>query len=415
MSVTSAVRLRTGSPPGRSARETTGSRRRPSTKRNTARPTTARATVAPWSLGVDGWLLGAVALLFGLGLVLVYSSSAAHAAKTYGDAEHFLWLHFVRAVLGVGLAMLMMMVPGAALERRAGWVLVAAVVLLVAVLIPGLGVVRGGARRWLELGPLAFQPSEVAKLAVVIGLATIFARREQRPLQARPSLLIPVMVAQVPVVLILAEPDLGTALVIELIVATLVFVAGVRLRTLIALGLLALPVFYHLVVSADWRLRRILAFIDPWAYRQTIGYQLSEALISIGSGGVFGLGLGEGKHGLFFLPEAHTDFIFAILAQELGLVGVLLLLTAFGVVIWRGVSIAAAATHSFDRYLAMGLTALIGIPAVFNTAVVTGLLPTKGLPLPLVSYGGSNLMITLAAVGLLLRIERDGRAAGGDK
>jgi cell division protein FtsW len=172
-----------------------------------------------------------------------------------------------------------------------------------------------------------------------------------------------------------------------------------------------MPVLYHLIVGTPFRLRRVLGYIDPWAYRSTVGYQVTEALISIGSGGLFGVGLGDGKQKLFFLPEAHTDFIFAILAEEMGLLGVVLLLGAFAILLWRGMRLAMRAGDAFDRYLALGVTGLVGIPAVFNVCVATGLLPTKGLPLPFVSYGGSNLVVTMAAMGLLLRIDRDAQRA----
>lgn len=373
----------------------------------TGSTTKARRSLQPSS--VDFWLCVSVGVLLSLGLVLVYSSSAVHAAQRYGDAEHFIKQQLVRALIGIGILVALRVTPRQWLADNAGWILIGGLLLCSAVLVPGLGLVRGGARRWLSLGGVGFQPSELVKLAVVIGLAAILARREARSPAKRGSLLVPVLIAQLPVVLILAEPDLGTALVIELIVATMVFVAGVRVRTLALLMLAALPIFYHLVVSTPFRLRRLLAFIDPWAYRHTVGYQLSEALISTGSGGITGLGIGEGKHGLFFLPEAHTDFIFAILGQELGLVGVLSLLSLFALLLWRVTRIALRASSRFDRYLAIGLAATIGIPAVFNTCVVTGLLPTKGLPLPLVSYGGSNLIATLAAIGLILRIDRDTR------
>jgi len=357
----------------------------------------------------DRLMLGAVALLVGLGVVVVYSSSAALAARAYHDAEHFLGLQLKWLVLGSLALVIAARIPGSWLRRYAVWIFAGAVVLCAIVLIPGVGRYVGGARRWLAFGALGFQPSELAKIAVVLALSAFFARQDEQQPEARVSLLVPVALVQVPVLLILAEPDLGTALVIELIMGILVFSAGLRLRTLAFIGLAALPVFYHLVVSTEFRLLRVLSFIDPWAYRSTTGYQVTEALISIGSGGVTGVGLGGGMHKLFFLPEAHTDFVFAILAEELGLLGVTLLVSAFGVLLWRGVRAALRASGSFDAYLAMGISGLIGIPAVFNLLVATGLLPTKGLPLPLISYGGSNLLATLFAIGLLLRIEREGR------
>lgn len=371
-------------------------------------PAERRSLLAGW----DAPLVAVTIVLAGLGLVLVYSASSVYAARTYGDAEHFLALQASWTLAGLLALIFTAKQSGERLARLAPWFFLATTVLCAAVLVPGLGKLVNGAQRRLVLGPVGFQPSEVTKIAVVVVLALVLARRERRQREARPSLLVPVLLVQVPVLLILAEPDLGTAIVVELLVAAMVFVAGVRLRTLLFLGLASLPVIYHLVVGTPFRLQRLLSYIDPWAYRSTVGYQITESLISIGSGGMTGVGLGGGKHKLFFLPEAHTDFIFAILAEELGLVGVLVVLGAFALFIWRGLGLARRARTAFDAYLALGLTALVGIPALFNAAVATGLLPTKGLSLPFVSYGGSNLVVTFAAVGMLLRIAAEQRGAG---
>ena len=363
--------------------------------------TAMRAQVGP----LDPTVMTCLAVILGLGLVLVYSSSAVFAARNYGDAEHFLKQQVMWLGLGIVAMFVASRLPGEWLRKRTPLLLGASILACVLVLIPGIGTVAGGARRWLAVGGLGFQPSEVAKVVAVLMLAAVLARNEKTGERSR--LWVPVLVAQIPVLLILAQPDLGTALVIELMVLVMVFVAGLRLRYIIGIALAALPVFYHLVMGTPFRLQRLLSYIDPWAYRSTTGYQVTEALISIGSGGVFGVGLGEGKQKLFFLPEAHTDFIFAILGEELGLVGIAALLCVFAVLLVRGTQIAVGAKDSFDAYLAIGVTALLGVPLVFNVCVVTGLLPTKGLPLPLVSKGGSNLVATLAAVGLLLRIARD--------
>jgi cell division protein FtsW len=300
-------------------------------------------------------------------------------------------------------------VPRRLLLARCGWLMLAVLVACSVVLVPGIGHFVGGARRWLPLGPVGLQPSEAAKLAVIVLLASLFAQRRDVDLPGGEGqhLMVPVIVTQLPVILILCEPDLGTALVIEMIMGVMVFAAGLRLRALVLMVLTALPIVYHLVVGTPFRLRRLLGYIDPWAFRSTVGYQVTEALISIGSGGLWGVGLGDGKQKLFFLPEAHTDFIFAILAEELGLAGVLTLLLALAVFVWRGLRLAIRAPVAFDGYLALGVTSLVGIPALFNVCVATGLLPTKGLPLPLLSYGGSNLVVTLLGIGLLWRIDRD--------
>ena len=362
---------------------------------------------------VDGILLLTTALLLCFGLVMVYSSSAVYALKQHDQGAHYLLFHGARALVGLVALCVVARVSGSCLARHCGWLFAGSVLLCVAVLIPGVGRLAGGARRWLGVGALSLQPSELAKLAVVVTLAALLARAERSGEVRMRTLLLSVSVAQVPVALILAEPDLGTALVIELLVAILVFAAGLRLRVLLALGFAALPVFYHLVVGTPFRQRRLMSYIDPWNYRQTAGYQVTEALISIGSGGIQGVGLGESKHKLFFLPEAHTDFVYAIVAEELGLIGAVLLLLAFAVLSWRGIVIAMRALTPFDRFLALGMTCLIGVPAVFNTCVVTGLLPTKGLPLPFVSYGGSNVVAALAAIGFVLRVDRDNRHGAG--
>lgn len=368
---------------------------------------------APLRLGTmpfDVYLVLSLLVLLALGLVLVYSSSAVYAARAGGDAHRFLRAQAVWAAMGILALALATLVPGPALSRRAPWLLTGTLTLLALVLVPGIGHFVGGARRWLVLGPISCQPSEAAKLTCTIVLAQVFSRRGDEPLTAR-ALMAPVLLCQLPVALILLEPDLGTAIVIELILALMLFAAGLRLRVLLMLFLAATPMLYHLIVGTPFRLRRMLGYIDPWAFRSTIGYQVTEALISIGSGGLWGKGLGDGMQKLFFLPEAHTDFIFAILAEELGLAGVLVVLLCFVTVVVRGLLLATRARAPFDRYLALGLTALVGVPAVLNLSVATGLLPTKGLPLPFISYGGSNLLVTLTAMGLLLRIDHTVRQA----
>ena len=354
---------------------------------------------------LDGWLLAATALLISLGLVMVYSSSSIYAARQFGDSGFFLRRQVLWVVLGGLLAWIASVAPVERLRTWAGWIMIFAITLCLLVLVAGIGVKVGGARRWIDLGVVRFQPSEIAKLATTVLVAALLARRAERRDTRPSSLLVPVLLVQVPVVLILLEPDLGTALVIESILAIMVFGAGLRWRTTGLLGLAALPVIYHLVVGTPYRLWRILGFIDPWAYRTTVGYQITEALIAIGVGGLTGVGLGEGKQRLFFLPEAHTDFVFAILAEELGFVGVAFVLLCFGVLVWRGLRIVSQAVSPFDAYMALGM-ALIAVPAVINLGVATGLLPTKGLALPLISFGGSNLVATMAALGVLMAVHR---------
>jgi cell division protein FtsW len=365
---------------------------------------TPRAPAVP----LDRTLLLATLLLLGLGLVLVYSSSSIYAGRLYQDPHRFLRSQSVFAGLGLISLWGAAQVPRQFLQRRGGWLWLVAMLSCAAVLVPGIGHFVGGARRWLLFMGVSCQPSEFCKLALVVVLAALLAKRAVT--LPRRGLWLPFVLVQAPVALILCEPDLGTALVIEQVMVVMLFAAGLRARTLLTLGACSLPILYHLIVGTPFRLRRVMSYVDPWAYRSTTGYQVTEALISIGSGGLWGSGLGEGKQKLFFLPEAHTDFIFAVLAEELGFVGVALLVAAFAVLVGRAIYLATLAQQPFDQFLAMGVAALIGIPAVFNTCVATGLLPTKGLPLPFISYGGSNLLISLTAVGLLLRVARDVRA-----
>ena len=368
----------------------------------------ARATGLDADAPFDVMLVAALCVLLCLGLVAVYSSSTVYAERNGGRPYSFLaaqaqWMGLGLVALGCAAR-----TPGAWLRGKAAACYLVTCALLAVVLVPGIGRFVGGARRWLAVGPIAFQPSEVAKLSMVLVLASLFAKGGGARGGVR-NVAVPVLLCQLPVALIVVEPDLGTAIVIELILGAMLFASGLRARVLGLLSLAALPMLYHLVVGTPFRLRRVLGYIDPWAFRSTIGYQVTEALISIGSGGLWGVGLGDGKQKLFFLPEAHTDFIFAILAEELGLAGVIVLLCAFATLIVRGAQLAVRSSTPFDRYFALGLTCLVGVPATLNMSVATGLLPTKGLPLPLISYGGSNLLVTLMGIGCLLRIDRSVR------
>ncbi|MBN1961449.1 MAG: putative lipid II flippase FtsW [Deltaproteobacteria bacterium] len=376
------------------------------TIRNLPAKSAKRNTISA-SKNNDIILIVATAILASFGLVLVYSASSVFAAKYYGDAEHFLIQQTVWCLIGVIALYATSKTNSIRLYQMVPWLLLLTLICCALVLIPGIGKHVNGAQRRLDFGFFGFQPSEFCKLTIILALARILERRESKPMQERVSLIGPVLLLQIPVLFILIEPDLGTALVIELIIGITVFVAGVRVRTLALFGLAALPILYHLIVATPFRLRRLLSYIDPWAYRSTVGYQITESLISIGSGGITGVGLGGGKHKLFFLPEAHTDFVFAIVGEELGLLGIAFLLLVFGVFIWRAIHIAMQAKSVFEGYLALGLTSLVGVPVLFNTGVATGLLPTKGLALPFISYGGSNLVVTFIAVGLLLSVARN--------
>jgi len=355
---------------------------------------------AKWDKG----LLVAVLALSAIGLVMVYSSSAILAYERTGDSFYFLKKQAFAAGMGFLALVLALKLGYRRLARLAYPLLLLAVVLMVLVLIPGIGVKAGGAYRWMRLGGFSFQPSEFAKLVWVIYLAYSLAKKREKVRSFSIGFLPHVLLAGLLVGLCMLEPDFGSSVALLFLMFVMLFAAGAKLSYLVGSVLLAIPFAYHAITSSPYRYQRIMSFLDPWANRQGAGYQVAESLMSVGSGGLWGLGLGEGRQKLFFLPEAHSDFVFAILGEELGLWGVTLVILLYALVIWRGVRIALKATEPFGCYLALGITTLFAFHAVVNMSVVLGLLPTKGLTLPFISYGGSSLMVCLAAAGVLLSI-----------
>jgi len=352
----------------------------------------------------DPWLLGAVLALVSLGLVMVYSSSAIAAQDKLGDGLYFLERQAFAAVVGLGAMAAMMATGYRRLARFAYPLLLVSIALMVLVLIPGIGVTIGGARRWIHLPGLSLQPAEVAKFAWVVYLAYSLAKKREKVATFSVGFLPHLAVAGVLVLLCMRQPDFGSSVGLLFLCFTLLFAAGTKLSYLVGSILVALPIGYHAVASSPYRMNRILAFLDPWAHRNDVGYQAAESLISIGSGGFHGLGLGDGRQKLFFLPEAHTDFIFSIIGEELGFLGVAVVVLLFGIIIWRGIAASLAAPEPFGTYLGLGVTSLFGFQAVVNMCVAMGLLPTKGLTLPFISYGGSSLVVMMAAAGVLLSV-----------
>jgi len=358
--------------------------------------------IRPSEVGVDRVLVGAVLLLAAFGVVMVYSSGAVFAAKKYGDATYFLKRELVYAVLGLGALSLAARVDYSIYRRLAYPLLFVSLALLAAVL--KIGSRAGGAVRWFRAGPLSFQPGELAKLALCVYLAYLLARKAEKVRVFSVGFLPPLLVTGLMMVLLLKQPDFGTAAIFGAVALGMLFVAGTRTSYLILAVLVAAPAGWQFIVSTPFRMRRMLAFLDPWAFRRDVGYQITESLISVGSGGVTGLGLGDGRQKLFFLPEAHTDFILSIVGEELGLVGMLLVIGLFGVLVWRGFRAAFRARDVFGSYLAFGITTMFGLQALVNIGVVLGSLPTKGLPLPFISYGGTSLVMSLFAAGVLANI-----------
>ncbi|WP_141590721.1 MULTISPECIES: putative lipid II flippase FtsW [unclassified Myxococcus] len=352
----------------------------------------------------DPVLLCAVLGLVSFGLVMVYSASAVLAQDKLGDSLYFLKRQLVAAGLGLVAMAVAMKIGWRRLARWAYPLLLAAIVLLVLVNIPGIGSTAGGARRWIRLPGFGLQPAEVAKFAWVVYLSYSLAKKREKVAKFSVGFVPHLALCGILVLLCMMQPDFGSSVLLVFMLFVLLFAAGAKLSYLVGMVLLALPLAYVAIASSPYRMKRILAFMDPWAHRHDVGYQVAESLMSIGSGGVVGLGLGDGRQKLFFLPEAHTDFIFSIIAEETGLIGVGLLVVLYGVVLWRGVRASLAAGETFGTYLGLGISSIIAFQAAVNMCVAMGLLPTKGLTLPFVSYGGSSLVVLMGAAGVLLSL-----------
>jgi cell division protein FtsW len=357
----------------------------------------------------DRALLLPVVALAALGVVMVYSSSFVLATDRFGDGGHYLRRQALLALLGLAVLAVAALAPTERLARLARPALALALVLLGLTLVPGLGHRVGGSARWLTLGSLTVQPAEFAKVALVLWLAARLARADAEVDRWR-GLLPRLAVVGLVVAPILVQPDLGTAVLLALVALAMLFVAGARVWHLATLALAALPALYLLVMRVPYRRARVLAFLDPWAQATGSGWQIIQSFVAFGSGGLFGRGLGEGQQKLLFLPESHTDFIAAVVAEELGVVGFSVMAALFTVLVARGLAVARRAPTPFAGLLASGAALLLGLQAAINLGVTLGCLPTKGLPLPFVSYGGSALVTAFGAAGLLLNVSAAARA-----
>ncbi|OQW62229.1 MAG: putative lipid II flippase FtsW [Nitrospira sp. ST-bin4] len=370
-------------------------------------PWTTASPRATKRVAMDHSLLIITIVLALVGLVMVFSASAVVAGNRFHDPGYFLKRQLAWLAFGFLLLHLASHIDYVWWKRLSIPLLGLTVVLLVMVLIPSLGVSAKGARRWLRLGPISVQPAEIAKLVAVMYLAAYLAKKEDRLTGFLSGLAPALLVVGVLGGLVLLEPDLGTVVVMGSVAIGLLFLGGARLSHLLSLGLCAVPAVLVLVLSSSYRRQRLMTFLAPWKDASDAGFQITQSFLAFGSGGLFGVGLGEGKQKLFFLPEAHTDFVLALVGEELGLVGTGVIILLFALFAIRGFQVAARARMPFGRYLGMGITLLIGIQALINACVVTGLLPTKGLTLPFVSYGGSSLVTCMFGVGILLNISRD--------
>lgn len=345
-----------------------------------------------------------VIALLGLGIVMVYSSSAVSAYVNYHDSYYFLKRQLIWVVLGIAALLVTMNIDYHAWRKLSKPILVLTIILLILVLVPGFGKVVNGARRWLGFGSLYLQPSELAKLSMILFSAEYLARRQEK-ITLFVKGLGPILLLLLAIFgLILKEPDLGTALAIGGTVFILIFASGAKIAHLLSLGVAGVAGIVAAIIVEPYRLRRLMAFSNPWADPLDTGYHIIQSLYAIGSGGLFGVGLGRSREKFLYLPEPHTDFIFAILGEELGFIGTITVILLFFLFAWRGFKVAISAPDLYGSMLAAGITTMIILQALMNIAVVTASMPVTGIPLPFISFGGSALIFTLAGVGVLLNI-----------
>lgn len=350
----------------------------------------------------DIFLLSVVLFLVFIGVVMVFSASAIVSHEKFDTSYLFLIKQIIWTVMGVFLMLVLARIDYNKLQKFSRPLMVFSFSLLVLVLL----IESGEIKRWLKFGMVNFQPSEMAKICLILYIADVLDRKGSKLQDFKKGLLPILAVAGIFLILIYAEPDLGTAVILGLVVLAMLFMGGVRLSHLLSLVLASIPLLYFAVFHVAYRRERILTFINPWADAQRIGYQIVQALLALGSGGFFGKGLGASRAKLFFLPEPYTDFIFSIIGEELGFLGASLIIFLFVIIAWRGLHIATRAPNQFGNLLAAGITFLITFQAVLNISIVTACLPTKGITLPFLSYGGSSLVFSLAGVGILLNISR---------
>lgn len=348
-------------------------------------------------------------MLLAVGMIMVYSASAAWATYKFEDSFFFAKRQLLFAGLGVIAMFFIMNIDYWTWRTWSKVVLIICFVLLVLVLIPGVGLVRGGARSWIGVGAFSIQPSEFMKIAMIAFLAKYLSENQKKITSLRKGLIPSLSLVFFAFGMIMLQPDLGTGTVMVGTCMVMIFVAGGRILHFVGLGMLGVAGFVALIASAPYRIKRITSFLDPWQDPLGSGFQIIQSLYAIGPGGLLGLGLGKSRQKFFYLPEPQTDFIFAILAEELGFIGGSLVILLFALLLWRGVRIALGAPDLFGSFLAIGIISMIAIQVFINIGVVIGLMPVTGITLPFLSYGGSSLTLMLMAVGVLLNISRYAR------
>jgi cell division protein FtsW len=357
--------------------------------------------------GPDPFLLAVIVLILAIGIVMVTSASYIIAFGKYGDGFHYGKRQGLAMVMGLGLMYVFSRVNPLMWRRIANYAMLAGLALLLLVFVPGIGVEMGGSHRWIRI-PFGFclQPSEVIKYCLIFFFAKSLAKKGDGIKDLAVGFVPHVLTIGLVVFLILLQPDFGTAMIVTAVGFLMLFVAGVRLQHMVGSAVLCLPFLIQIALSAQYRISRLRTFMDPWGDPLNSGFQIIQSLVAFGCGGLWGAGIGKGIQKLFYLPQPHTDFIFAVVGEEMGFAGVFLLIMLFYLMICRGLVVSIKSSDPFLTYVAFGITVLIGLQAIVNMAVAMGLLPTKGLPLPLVSLGGTSLVMNLAGLGILMAIAR---------
>ncbi len=364
----------------------------------------------PKKSSADFLLFLTVLSLVSLGVIMVFSASEYSTLIYYNDSFYFFKRQLLWALLGLTAMYIMSNYDYQRLKQYVIPFMAVSFIMLALVLIPGIGREVNGSRRWIGIGPLPFAPAELVKLSVILFMAYGLSRQKERVKQFSKGVLPYMCVLGLAALLIMLQPDLGTTISLAGIVFVMIFAAGARMSHLGGIGLAGLAAVGLLIILEPYRMKRFLAFLDPWADPQGSGFHIIQGLYAIGSGGLFGLGLGQSKQKFLYLPENHTDFIFAITAEELGFIGAALVIILFTMFVWRGLKIAVTSQDPFACLLATGITAWVGVQAIINIGVVTGSLPVTGIPLPFISSGGTSLLFTMTGVGILLNISKFSRA-----
>jgi cell division protein FtsW len=355
----------------------------------------------------DVKLLLAVLFLVGVGMVMVYSASGPLAMQQYHSDYYFLKRQVTFALLSILALVFCRYLPYRIYRAFSYPFLILSLILLVAVHIPGFGNEAGGAKRWLDLGLLKFQPSEVARLALIVYLAYSLEKKQKLLNQFAIGVVPHLMVLVIFSAILFTQPDFGSLVIFWILGLIMMFIGGVKIIHLASILLPAVMAGWWFMTFEEYRIHRIIMFLNPWEYATTLGYQTIHSLMAFGTGGIFGVGLGKGYQKLFYLPEPHTDFIFSVIGEELGMIGVLIIISLYAVIFYRGLIIARNAADIFGCFIAMGITVAMGLQICINMGVALGMLPTKGLTLPFISYGGTSLLLNMAAIGILMNIAAD--------